>query len=187
MLNATSYVPLENGSISLILTLLSMAHLTLRLSVAGKQEIGSLKQIGTFWIHIWTCSITHFRVSMSPLIPFMLTGVHMYNFTMLSYLINWFLRHLTLLTRQVRSILLDKRSRRHEQSTLFFLLFYTITEVPLLRYGRQRWTIWVSTLPESQRSESIWNTMRNLWHLTCTFSPCLACDSACLVKYFWAA
>ena len=38
----------ENGSISLILTLASMAHSSLHLSMAGKQEIVSLKLIGTF-------------------------------------------------------------------------------------------------------------------------------------------
>ncbi len=39
---------------------------------------------------------------------------------------------------------------------------------------------------ESEKWE-IWNTMTNLWHLDCTFGPCLACDPAHLVKYFWAA
>ncbi len=63
----------------------------------------------------------------------------------------------------------------------FSFFYYTIMEVPLLRYDMLRWTIWMSTLPESQRSESVWNTMRNLWHFDCTFGPCLACDSARLV------
>jgi len=64
---------------------------------------------------------------------------------------------------------------------------YTIMEVPLLRYDMLRWAIWMTTLPESQRSERVWHTMTNLWYFDCTFSPCQACDSACLVKYFWAA
>jgi hypothetical protein len=120
MLNATSYIPFKNGSTSLILTLSSMAHSGLCLSVARKQEIVSLKQVRTFWSHIWTCSITHFRVLMSPLIPFMLTGARTCSFMMLPYLVNWFLRHLMLLTHQVRSTLPDKRPRRWEQSIPFF-------------------------------------------------------------------
>ena len=44
-----------------------------------------------------------------------------------------------------------------EQTTPIFFIHHD--KVPLLRYDRQRWTIWASTSPDSQRSESIiWNT-----------------------------
>ncbi len=142
------------------------------MSTARKHKIVSLK-------------LTHFRVSMSPHIPFTLTMACTYSFTMLPYSSAnthgiphyWFTR--------CAPFSLTKGHGIWANHPNFFIMHND--KVPLLRYDWQRWTIWASTLPESRRSESIWNYMRNLWHFNCTFSPCLVCDSARLVKYFWAA
>jgi hypothetical protein len=48
----------------------------------------------------------------------------------------------------------------HTVTPFFHFLIHTIMKVPLLRYDMLRWTIWMSTLLESQKSVRVWNTTR---------------------------